>query len=156
MTSHKEGWVLDINMWFSVNKTFNQHSGAIKKHIFLLNFASIFLLFCLFFSFFEQKNIEKHITTSIWSVPHPCWSKYTTALQSSPSYGPENRCHNIWKKCTLTVSGCHPFPRETFHLLTAGASASSVRPAYEQENGETTFEFLSPKLNGMLCHWFDS
>ena len=40
----------------------------IQKH--LLKFATNFLLFLSFFSFFAQKMLKKHILTSVWSGQH--------------------------------------------------------------------------------------
>ena len=56
--------------FFSGNKTLNKRSGANSKTHFLLKFATNFLLFLSFFSFFAQKMLKKHILTSVWSGQH--------------------------------------------------------------------------------------
>ena len=59
-----------INLgYFWVDGLFTRVWVQIKKH-FLLNFASIFLLF-LSFSAFCTKNGEVQISTSIWNAQHP-------------------------------------------------------------------------------------
>ena len=56
--------------FFSGNKTLNKRSGANSKTHFLIKFATNFLLFLSFFSFFAQKMLKKHILTSVWSGQH--------------------------------------------------------------------------------------